>query len=62
MFISCDFVPKDTRISNRVFFFFEIKILMYVAQNGVTYAPQAYVNIFFLLGIYRLFSRDVLCC
>ena len=39
MFISCDFVPKDTRISNRVFFFFEIKILMYVAQNGVTYAP-----------------------
>ena len=38
MFISCDFVPKDTRISNRVFFV-EIKILMYVAQNGVTYAP-----------------------
>ena len=33
---------------------------MNVARNGLA-LPKAYVNVFFLLGIYRLYLKDVLC-
>ena len=32
---------------------------MNVARNGLP-LPKAYVNVFFLLGIYRLYLKDVL--
>ena len=58
-FFSCNFILKDTHI--RKYFFSRFNIFM----NGscaewVTYAPKAYVNVFFLLGI-SFYSRDVLC-
>ena len=58
MFFSCNFLLKDTLIY-LTGFFSRLGYLMNVARNGLP-LPKAYVNVFFLLGIYRLYLKDVL--